>query len=187
MHRTCLAAFAATTVAAPALAASKAGGPFGWLMDPTTNVAFGALIVFFIVVWRVGGFKAITTALDDRAAKIAAQLDEAKDMREAAAKALAEAERRQQAADEDAKAIITQAKADAKEMMAEARADLDQRLKRREALAEARIQRAESEAADDVRRAAADAATQAARDLLMSDDSVDQFDRAVAEVDKSVG
>ncbi|MEO0721221.1 MAG: hypothetical protein AAFY43_03630 [Pseudomonadota bacterium] len=45
----------------------------------------------------------------------------------------------------------------------------------------------DAEAADDVRRAAADAATQAARDLLMSDDSVDQFDRAVAEVDKSVG
>lgn len=155
--------------------------------DHVTNTAFAALVVFLAIVWRLGAFKAMMSALDSRATNIEAELNEARDLRERATKALADAERRQKDADEEAKAIVAQAKADAKNMMEQARKDLEQRLKRREALAESRIARAEADAADQVRRAAADAATRAARSILSEDSSVDQFDRAAGEIEKALG
>lgn len=185
MKRTATALLLLLNAPAAFAASEGATGPFGWLMDPVTNTAFLALVVFLLIVWRAGGFKTITSGLDNRAAAIQAELDQAKDLREAAAKALADAERKQQAADEDAKAIVAQAKSDAKSMMETARKDLEQRLKRREALAEARIARAEVEASEEVRRTAADAATQAARTLLSGDNGVDQFERAAAEIEKT--
>lgn len=176
----------ALILAAPAYAASDKGGPFGWLMDPVTNTAFLALVVFLFIVWRMGGFSTVTKALDSRAEGIEKELNEARDLREKASKALAEAERRQRDADEEAKAIVAQAKKDAKAMMEQARADLDARLKRREAQAEGRIARAEADAAAEVRRAAADAATQAARSILTGEAGDKQFDRAIADIEKAL-
>ena len=189
-----LSAFSIAGLSAPAaFAASSAedsnafwGGFAYSFTDPVTITAFGALLAFFAIVWRVGGFKTITTALDDRAAAIEKELNDARDLRERATKALADAEQRQKDADEEAKAIVAQAKADAKDMMAQARKDLDDRLKRREALAEARITRAEAEAADDVRRAAADAATCAARSILSEESGADQFDKAADDIEKAL-
>ena len=158
-----------------------------WLSHGDTNTAFAAMVVFLLIVWRLGGFKAILGGLDNRAANIQAQLDEAKDLREAAAKMLAEAERRQKQADEEANAILKQAKADAKAYREEARKSLEQRLVRREAIAEARIKQAETDAAADVRRAAADAATQAAeKRLLSSGNAGDQFDIAASQIEKAL-
>ena len=168
-----------------AFAAEKASGPFGWLMDPTTNTAFAAMVLFLLIVWRVGGFKAIFGALDKRSADIAAELDQAKNLREEAAKALASAERAQAEANKEAEAIITQAKADAEAMMVDARKDLADRLARREASAEQRIARAAQEAEEEVRRAAADAATAAAKDLLSKDG--DYFEAAASEIEKALG
>ena len=177
-----LAAFAVISPAA--FAASKASGPFGWLMDPTTNTAFAAMLVFFVVVWRLGGFKAIFGALDKRAQAIAAELDQAKNLREEATKALASAERAQAEADKEAEAIIAQARSDAEAMMAEARKELSERMARREASAEQRIARAAQEAEAEVRRAAADAATAAAKDILSKDG--DFFETAASEIEKAL-
>lgn len=157
-----------------------------FLTHPATNVAFFALVVFLIIMWRVGGFKAITGGLDKRAEAIQAQLNEAKDLREAASKVLADAERQQKQADKDAQAIVEQAKKDAEVIKAEARKNLAQRLERREAIAEARIQQAENEATAEVRRAAADAATQAARAILADKSGVDQFESAAKEIEKAL-
>jgi len=185
-----------TTLAAPlALAAEKVSDKprdeavgFGYLTygltDVTTIVAFGTLVVFLTFVWWVGGFKLIFGALDKRADTIRAQLEEAKSLREAASKALAEAERKAKEADALAEDIVTRAKADADAMMKQAQADLETKVARREAQAEARIARAEAEAASEVRRAAADAATAAARDILSnSNESDDLFDKALSEVE----
>lgn len=174
------------------LAASAAGdshgapNPFAGFLDPTTNVAFACMVVFLLIAWRFGAFKAITGGLDKRAEVISDQIAEATALREAAAKTLAEAERRRREADEQAEQIIAQAKTDSKLMIQEAREALAERVKRREKQAEERIARAEAEATAEVRSLAADAATAAARALLAKDTSVDQFDIAVGEIDRAL-
>lgn len=186
IYRTLALGLYAGLTAPMALAAGDgSGGPFEWLTHPATNIAFLAMVSFLLIVWFVGGFRAIVGMLDQRSAAIAAQLDEAKDLREAAAKALAEAERAQRKADEDAEQIIAQAKADAKTMREDAREALQRRMERREAIAEARIRQAEVDAAADVRRAAADAATEAASELL-SKDKTDHFEAAVQQVESQL-
>ena len=184
MKRLFLVLLGVTASPAAFAASEKASGPFGWLMDPVTNTAFAAMIVFFFVVWRLGGFKAIFGALDKRAEAIAAELEQAKNLREEATKALASAERAQAEADKEAEAIIAQAKADAEAMMIEARKELADRLARREASAEQRIARAAQEAEEEVRRAAADAATAAAKEILSKDGEF--FDSAVSEIEKAL-
>lgn len=180
-----------TTIATipAAQAASDSHGP-SWLPEflshPATNVAFFALVIFLLVMWRVGGFKALTGGLDKRAEGIQAQLNEAKDLREAAAKLLADAERRQAQAEKDAAAIVEQAKKDAQLLMADQRAALAAKLERREAAAEARIQQAENEAAAEVRRAAADAATKAARNILLANAGDDIFEQAAQDIEKAL-
>lgn len=175
---------ASAAFAPTALAASDKAGPLGWLMDPTTNTAFAAMVVFLLIVWKLGGFKAVTDALDKRSAEIAAELDRAKNLSEEAAKALASAERAQAEADKEADAIIARAKADADKMMADARKDLADRLARREAAAEQRIARAAQEAEQEVRRVAADAATVAAKDVLSKQG--DYFETAASEIEKAL-
>lgn len=186
-------AFAALA-ASPAFAASDAHGGGGFiggfmysLTDPVTHTAFLAFATFLLIAWRMGALKAITGGLDKRANDIRNELDEAQNLREQAAEALALAERRQQDADKEAEAMIAQAKDDAKRIMKEARKDIADRLARREALAEARITRAEAEATEEVRRAAADAATAAAKRLLAEDTAVDQFESAAREIEKALG
>lgn len=157
-----------------------------WLSHGDTNTAFLAMATFLFIVWRVGGFKLITNALDNRAVTIQSQLEEAKDLREAAAKLLAEAERRQREADEEAAAIVAQAKKDADVFRKEARKSLEQRLARREAIAEARIKQAETDAAAEVRRAAADTATRAAEQILSATDDANQFETAAVQIEKAL-
>ncbi len=179
-----------STLSPFAHAASESTGPWSWLTyalrDPATNVVLAALVIFLLIVWRMGAFKMVGSKLDERAQAISDELEEAKNLREQAAEALALAERRQKDADKEADAIIAQANEDAKLMMEEARRELAERLKRREAMAEARIARAEAEASEDVRRAAADAATEAARQLLLDDTSIDQFELAAKEIEKAL-
>lgn len=172
-----------------AFAATESHGP-SWvpefLTHPATNVAFLALIIFLLIMWRIGGFKALTGGLDKRADAIQAQLNEAKDLREAAAKLLADAERQQVQAEKDAAGIVEQAKKDAALMIADQRVALAAKLERREAIAEARIGQAENEAAAEVRRAAADAATAAARNILMANADDDMFERAAQDIEKAL-
>lgn len=182
--------FAVSSLPAMAAEDSHGEGFMGGLAyaasDPVTFVAFLALVVFLLIAARMGAFKTVLGGLDARSTAIAAELEEARSLRERAAEALALAERRQQDADKEAEAMIDQAKADAKQIMAEARKDIADRMVRREALAEARIARAETEATEQVRRAAADAAISAARRILNEDTGVDQFESAAREIDRAL-
>ena len=173
----------------PALAfapvAHAADEKVAWYADPTTATAFAALVIFLMIVAFVGGFKTIFSMLDSRAEGIQSQIDEARALREEAAKLMADAKKKAKEADDAAEDIINRAKADADTMMKQAKADLKAKVARREAQAEARIARAESEAAADVRRVAADAATSAARSILSgSGEADDLFDKALGEIDQ---
>lgn len=162
------------------------GGLMYSLTDPVTFTAFLAFLGFVAIAWRMGAFKTVLSGLDARADAISKELEEARNLHEQAAEALAAAERKAQDADKEADAMIEQAKVEAKRIMEEARKDMAERLARREALAEARIARAETEATEQVRRAAADAATEAARRLLSEDTAVDQFEKAAREIEKAL-
>ena len=156
-----------------------------WYADPATGTAMAALIVFLMIVAFLGGFKTILSQLDKRAEGIQSQIDEARALREEAAKLMAAAKTKAKDADAAADDIIARAKADAAAMMKQAKADLKAKVARREAQAEARIARAEADAAADVRRVAADAATEAARSILSgSEESSDLFEKALGEIDQ---
>lgn len=155
--------------------------------DAATNFAFAAFVAFLLIAISLGALKAITSALDGRADEIKRQLDESRQLREEAAAALAEAERKQKEADQAADEMIKQAKADAKMMVEQARKDLAEKVARREAQAEARIARAEAEATNDVRRAAANAATRASKDIVAnSPQRSDLFTKALSDIEKAL-
>lgn len=180
-----IALLAALALSTAPVAAAATDGP--WWSDPAKAFAIIALVVFFAIVWRFGGFKLITGALDKRGEDIQARIDEAKALRDQATAMVAEAKRKQKEASEEAEAIVAQAKKDAEAMVAQAKEDLAARIERREALAEARIARAEEEAAAEVRKAAADAATEATRRLLASSGTGDDvFERAAGEIEKAL-
>lgn len=138
--------------------------PTGW-EDPTTWVLI-ALVLFFVlmVFLKVPGMAA--KALDGRAAAIAAELDDAKRLREEAQELLASFQRRQREAEEEAEAIVEQAHRDAQRFAEEARAKMTEQLERRAQLAERKIAQAETDAAAQVRAQAADLAIAAAERLL---------------------
>lgn len=133
--------------------------------DPKWFIFYG-LVVFFAIVWRAGGFRAIAAMLDARAKKIETDLAEAARLREEAAKLLADYQAKRTAAETEAKEIVTQARQDADALRAQAAKDLEAELKRREAMTAERIQRAEATALAEVRGVAADAAIEAAERLL---------------------
>jgi F-type H+-transporting ATPase subunit b len=135
------------------------------LNDPVTWTALGLLILIGVFIYlKVPATMAKT--LDDRAAKIRSELDNAAALRKEAEAKLADAERRQQEAEASAKDIVESARREAEEFAKDASAALAERIKLREKLAEERIARAETEAMRDVRIAAVDTASKAAAAIL---------------------
>lgn len=130
--------------------------------------AIGVLILFLLLVWRIGGFKIITKGLDARADEIQRELDHAKTLRSEAETMLKSAERKQQEASVLAETIVRQAESDARSLMDKAEKDLTEMVVRREAQVEARIARAEEDATQEVKRVAADAATRAAAMIIQA-------------------
>lgn len=173
-------------IAPAAFAASGEKSLFSGFSDPVTHLVMVGVLVFFAIVWRLGAFKMLFGSLDSRADSIRKELEEATNLREQAAQALAAAERSQEQSAKDAEAIVKSAKEEAKAILEDARKQLAERIARREAQAEARIARAEAEAADEVRRAAAEAATEAARRILGADQGTDQFENAAREIERAL-
>src|SRR5262245_51858720 len=136
------------------------------LNDPVTWTGVALLIFVIVVFVAMKPHKAIAKSLDDRAAGIRSELDNAALLRKEAEAKLADAERRQAEAEAQAKEIVESARREAAELAREATAALNERLKLREKLAEERIARAESEAIRDVRVAAVETASKAAAQIL---------------------
>ena len=125
-----------------------------------------AFLIFVGFLIYVGVHKKIGDALDARSARIKADLDEARRLRDEAAELLAAYQKKRNEAEGEAQAIVADAQAEAERVAAEARTKLEDFIARRTKLAETKIAQAEAQALSDVRAAAADAAVAAAERVL---------------------
>jgi len=133
--------------------------------EPEFWVAIGFVILMGVFAY-VGVHRTVLKALDSRAARIKAELDDARRLKEDAARVLADYKARRARAESEAADIITSAKADAERIAAEAKAKMEDFVARRTKSAESKIALAEAQAVADVRAAAADAAIAAASAIL---------------------
>jgi F-type H+-transporting ATPase subunit b len=124
-----------------------------------------AVVVFAAAVWKPAR-RAVIGGLDERAAGIRAELDEARRLREEAETLVAQYRQRQREAAGEAQAILTHAQEEAGRIAAQAARDLEQSLARRQALAEERIAQAEIKALAEIRAVAVDVAVAAAREVI---------------------
>ena len=136
-----------------------------WLKEPESWVAV-AFVIFIGVLLYVGAHKKMLEALDHRSARLKAELDEARRLRDEAASLLAEYQKKQRQAEKEAAAIVADAKAEAERVAVESRAKMEEFVARRTKLAESKIGQAEAQAMADVRAAAAEAAVTAAEQIL---------------------
>ena len=134
-----------------------------------------AFVIFVVAVFKKIR-TTLNTALDDRAGRIRAEIEEAEGLREEAQHLLAEYQRKQRQAQKEAEQILAHAQVEAERGRTQAAAELAAKLARRERQAMDRIALAEADAVAEVRRQAAELAIAATRRLL-----VDQLDPAKAD------
>src|ERR1700761_1941723 len=134
--------------------------------DPETWVAVAFIILMGVFAY-VGVHRTMLKALDHRSDRIKAELDDARRLKEEAAKVLGEYQARRASAEREAADIVTGAKAEAERIAAEAKSKMEDFVARRTKAAEGKIALAEAQAVADVRAAAAEAAVQAASTVLM--------------------
>ncbi len=151
-------------------------------------VAVGT-VIFVAGIYRPVA-RAMGSALDARAAKIKATLDEAAKLCEDAQHLLAEYQRRQRDAVKETEEMLDRAREEAERLAAEAAAGLEAAIKRREQLARDKIAGAEAEALRQVRETAVDVAIAATRRLIT--ERLDEsragalIDSAVSELPRSL-
>jgi len=133
--------------------------------DPETWVAI-AFVILMVVFGYLGVFKNAMAALDHRADRIKAELDDATRLKQEAAKVLADYKARTASAEREAADIIANARSEAERIATEAKAKMEDFVARRTKTAEGKIALAEAQALADVRAAAAEAAVQAASTIL---------------------
>src|SRR5581483_1682149 len=126
-------------------------------------VAFVVLMALFVYM---GVPKTVLKALDHRAERSKAELDEARRLQEEAASVLEQYKARRASAEREAQEIVAAAKAEAERIAADAKAKMEDFVARRTKTAETKIALAEAQALADVRAAAADAAVTAASTIL---------------------
>lgn len=126
--------------------------------------------VAFVILMGVFGYfgvhRTILKALDHRRDRIQKELDDARRLKEEAAKLVEEYRARRASAEREAQDIITNAKAEAERIAAEAKTKMEDFVARRTKTAEGKIAQAETQAIADVRAAAAEAAVTAATAIM---------------------
>src|SRR6478672_3857849 len=125
-----------------------------------------AFVILMAVFAYLGVHRTVLKTLDHRSERIRAELDDARRLKEEAAKLLAQYKARHASAEAEAQEIITAAKAEAERIAAEAKTKMEDFVARRTKTAESKIAMAEAQALADVRAAAADAAVAAASTIL---------------------
>jgi len=133
--------------------------------DPETWVAI-AFIILMGLFGYLGIHRTALKALDNRSGRIKAELDDARRLKDEAAKVLEQYKARRASAEREADEIIATAKAEAERIASEARAKMEDLVARRTKTAESKIALAEAQALADVRAAAAEAAVAAASTIL---------------------
>lgn len=125
-----------------------------------------SFLIFFALLAYFGVHKTIFGALDNRAARISQELEEARRLREEAQHVLADYQRKRHEAEEEAESLVASARVEADRIAAEARTKAEEFVARRTRMAETKIAQAEAQAVSEVRGAAADAAVRAAERVL---------------------
>jgi F-type H+-transporting ATPase subunit b len=160
------------------------------LADPAFWAFVGLIIFLFLAIFVMKAPKSVTKSLDDRAAKITAELAAAEALRKEAEAKLEAVKKRQAEAEQEAVDIVAAAHREAQQIAETAAAQLVERIARREKLAEERIQRAEADARRDVKLAAIDAASKAAAailtDQLAGKAADDEFAKSLAAAAKAL-
>lgn len=177
----------AITAATPAMASTKNvfSGEFWELANTNLIVLLGFALFVLILLWKkVPGM--IGKMLDERADGIRSELDEARALRDEAQSILASYERKQREVQDQADAIVAQAKKDAEAAAEKAKEDLKSSIARRLAAAEEQIEAAEAAAVREVRDTAISVAIGAASDVISKKmtaaDGNKLIDAAIAEV-----
>jgi F-type H+-transporting ATPase subunit b len=125
-----------------------------------------AFVILMGVFAYFGIHRTVLKTLDHRSERIKAELDDARRLKEEAAKLLAQYKARHATAEREAEDIIASAKAEAERIASEAKTKMEDFVARRTKTAESKIALAEAQALADVRAAAADAAVTAASTIL---------------------
>jgi F-type H+-transporting ATPase subunit b len=133
--------------------------------EPEFWVAVAFVILMGLFAY-LGVHRTVLKTLDHRRDRIKAELDDARRLKEEAAKLLAEYKARHASAEREAQDIIASARADAERIASEAKTKMEDFVARRTKTAESKIALAEAQALADVRAAAADAAVTAASTIL---------------------
>ena len=156
------------------------------LADHHTWEYLGFILVVGLLLWKgVPGL--VGKMLDERAAMIAAELDEAKRLRAEAAVLLADYQKRAAGAEAEAQAIVADAKAEAARFAEESRVALKAQIARREAAAQEKIAQAEAAAVNEIRGLAAEAAVSAAQKLIVAKLDEKRASGLIADSIKGVG
>lgn len=125
-----------------------------------------AFVILMGVFAYFGIHRTVLRALDHRSERIKAELDDARQLKDDAAKLLAEYRSRRAAAEREAEEIVASAKAEAERIASEAKTRMEDYVARRTKTAENKIALAEAQALAAVRSAAANAAAEAASTIL---------------------
>ncbi len=134
-------------------------------LEAETWVAI-AFVILMVVFGYFGIHRTVLQALDKRGERIKAELDDARRLKEEAAKLLAEYKTKRASAEAEAEEIISNARAEAERIAVEAKVKMEDFVARRTKTAENKIALAEAQAVADVRSAAANAAVAAASTIL---------------------
>jgi F-type H+-transporting ATPase subunit b len=140
-----------------------------------------AFIILMAAFAYLGIHRTVLTTLDHRSERIKAELDDARRLKEEAAKLLAEYKARGASAEREAQDIVANARAEAERIAAEAKTKMEDFVARRTKTAEGKIALAEAQALADVRAAAANAAVSAASTILSQSVKGDVADELLAK------
>jgi F-type H+-transporting ATPase subunit b len=140
-----------------------------------------AFVILMGVFAYLGIHRTVLKTLDHRSERIKAEIDDARRLKEEAAKLLAEYKARGASAEREAQEIIANANTEAVRIAAEAKTKMEDFVARRTKTAENKIALAEAQALADVRAAAANAAVSAASTILSQSVKGDVADDLLAK------
>jgi F-type H+-transporting ATPase subunit b len=146
-----------------------------------------AFVLFLLLLLYLGVHRFIGRALDERAARIRAELNEARQLREEAQELFAEFERKQRQVAGQADEIVAHARAEAEAAAERAKADIKVSIERRLKAADEQIALAESNAVRQVKDRAVAIAIAAASDVLRARLGQDRAHGLVDEAIEEVG
>lgn len=157
------------------------------LLNDSYFVVGLSFFLFFGLLAYLGVHKFVFKALDGRADRIRAELDEVRKLREDAQATFAEFERKQREVKGQADEIVEHAKREAEQAAEKAKADLADSIARRLRAADEQIAMAESNAVREVRDRAIQVAIAAAAEVMTSRLSDAKADELIDNAIKRVG